>query len=82
MRSPKLLRGMFRQIALSRTGMWLTIAAFTTACFVAVCFAGLVAAWSDADRRAETLASEVATIAAHDIARTIERFRRGGPDDT
>ena len=74
MRSPRLLRGMFRQIALSRTGMWLTIAAFTTACFVAVCFAGLVAAWSDADRRAETLASEVATIAAHDIARTIERF--------
>jgi signal transduction histidine kinase/DNA-binding response OmpR family regulator len=74
MRSPRLLRGMFRQIALSRTGMWLTTAAFTTACFAAVCFAGLVAARSDADRRAETLASEVATIAAHDIARSIERF--------
>ena len=74
MRSPTLLRGMLRQIALSRTGTWLTGGALTTACFVAVCFAALVAARSDADQRAETVASQMATMAAHDIARTIERF--------
>ncbi len=74
MRSPTLLRGMLRQIALSRAGMWLTGGALTTACFVALCFAALVAARSTADQRAEAVASQMATMAAHDIARTIERF--------
>ena len=74
MRSPTLLRGMLRQIALFRTGTWLTGGALTTACFVALCCAALVAARSDADQRAETGASQTAAIAAHDIGRTIERF--------
>jgi signal transduction histidine kinase/DNA-binding response OmpR family regulator len=74
MRSPTILRGRLRQIALSRTGMWLTGGALTTACFAALCFAALVAARSAADQRAETVASQMATMAAHDMARTIERF--------
>ena len=74
MRSPTILRGMLRQIALSRTGTWLTGGALTTACFVAICLAALVAARSDADQRAGAVASQMATMAAHDIARTIERF--------
>ncbi len=73
MRSPTILRGMHRQIALSRTGMWLT-GALTTACFVALGLAALVAARSDADQRAQTVATQLAATAAHDIARTIERF--------
>src|SRR4051812_10842624 len=74
MRLPTLPRGMRGQIAESRAGAWLTACLIATAILGAVCVGALVAARSDADQRAEAIASSTATIAAYEIARTIERF--------
>ena len=74
MRLPTFAHGMLRQIASYRTGTWLAGCTLAMACFAAVCFAALVAARSDADRQAEAVASDAAAIAAHDIARTFDRF--------
>jgi signal transduction histidine kinase len=74
MRLPTHLSGMLRRIAPSRTVRWSVCGAVVLAAFAAVCIASLIAARSDADRRAEAAASTSAAIAAHEVALAIEQF--------
>jgi signal transduction histidine kinase len=74
MRLPTLPHGMLRRIAHSHTGIWLTICSVAAACFAAACIAGLVAARSDTEQRAQAAASAATAHIAPAIALMIQRY--------
>jgi signal transduction histidine kinase len=67
---PRLLR----HIASRGAGLWLAGCMLAAACLVATCIAAMVVARSEAEQRADGMASDTAAIAAHEIGGMIERF--------
>jgi signal transduction histidine kinase/CheY-like chemotaxis protein len=74
MRLPTFPRGVFRWMSSSRLGIWLAICGLAAACLAVICVGGLIGGRADLRRSADASASATAEIAAHDIARAIDRL--------
>lgn len=74
MRLPAISRDLLRRLATLRDGLSLAACLLCLGCFAAVCLASYLAARWDADRRAQSLATTTASVAAAELGRVFEQI--------
>lgn len=74
MRLPTFPRGLLRRMASTRSSIWLVVCGLSAAALAVICIGAVIGMRADLQRAADASAAATADIAAHDIARAIERL--------